>query len=52
MTSKTESHPFMNNFRYLWGTGGDYISLHYTGTKSTHTDVTKKGFRDIDGIFG
>lgn len=26
------------------------ISKHYTGTGSTHTDVTKKGSRDIMGL--
>lgn len=27
------------------------ISYHYTGTGSTHTDVTIKGKRDFEGMF-
>jgi hypothetical protein len=40
----------MINFKRIWGTCGDQISKHYTGTGSTHTDVIVKGKRDILGM--
>lgn len=40
----------MMNFKKVWGTCGDTISKHYTGTGSTHTDVIVKGKRDFLGM--
>ena len=40
----------MSKFKCLWADCGDNISKHYTGTGSTHTDVTKKGKRDFEGM--
>jgi len=42
----------MTNFKYIWALLGDYLSFHYTGTGSTTSDVTIKGKRDINGMFG
>lgn len=39
----------MQQFKILWATAGDFVSLHYTGTGSTHSDVTKTGKKDIAG---
>lgn len=39
----------MQNFKSTWADCGDLISKHYTGTGSTHTDLTKKGTRDFFG---
>lgn len=33
-----------------WADNGDMISKHYTGTGSTHTNVTRTGSRDIKGM--
>ena len=33
-----------------WADNGDMISKHYTGTGSTHTNVTRSGGRDLFGI--
>ncbi len=33
-----------------WADNGDMISKHYTGTGSTHTNVTRTGRRDIKGL--
>jgi hypothetical protein len=33
-----------------WADNGDTISKHYTGTGSTHTNVTRTGKRDLKGI--
>lgn len=43
------NHEFMKHFKYHWAYNGDNISKHYTGTGSTHTDVTIKGKRDMIG---
>lgn len=40
------------NFKTVWALCGDMISKHYTGTGSTHTDVTLRGERDLMGRFG
>lgn len=33
-----------------WADNGDMISKHYTGTGSTHTNVTRTGKRNIKGL--
>ena len=45
------SNSFLLNFRSLWGDNGDYISIQYAGTPSTHTTVMKTGGHDFKGIF-
>ena len=41
---------FLVNLKNVWADNGDYISKHYTGTGSTHTNVTRTGRRDLKGI--
>jgi len=41
----------MKNFRWIWSDCGDLISEHYTGTGSTHTDVTRYAERKFWGYF-
>ena len=40
----------MVNLKNIWADNGDTISKHYTGTGSTHTNVTRTGKRDLIGI--
>jgi hypothetical protein len=42
-------YPFLDKFKDLWADNGDYISIQYSGTASTHTSVTKNG---KEGVFG
>lgn len=41
---------FIINLKNAWADNGDSISKHYTGTGSTHTNVTRTGRRDLKGI--
>lgn len=41
---------FIINLKNVWADNGDLISKHYTGTGSTHTNVTRTGKRDLKGI--
>ena len=41
---------FIIHLKNAWADNGDMISKHYTGTGSTHTNVTRTGKRDIKGI--
>ena len=41
---------FIINLKNVWADNGDAISKHYTGTGSTHTNVTRTGRRDLKGI--
>jgi hypothetical protein len=41
----------MKYFKNVWADNGDMISYHYTGTGSTHTDITRDGTRGIAGSF-
>lgn len=45
-----KNHTFMKYFKYIWADSGDFISIHYTDTGSTHTDITKYGKRDFQGM--
>jgi hypothetical protein len=38
------------HLKNAWADNGDMISKHYTGTGSTHTNVTRTGKRDIIGL--
>jgi hypothetical protein len=40
----------VDNLKNVWADNGDTISKHYTGTGSTHTNVTRTGRRDLKGI--
>lgn len=36
--------------KHAWADNGDMISKHYTGTGSTHSNVTRTGNRDLMGL--
>lgn len=44
------NHIFIQNFKNIWADNGDYISKFYTGTGSTHTNITRSGKRDFFGL--
>lgn len=44
------SDQFIINLKNVWADNGDTISKHYTGTGSTHTNVTRTGKRDLMGM--
>lgn len=44
------SDQFIINLKNIWADNGDAISKHYTGTGSTHTNVTRTGKRDLMGM--
>lgn len=44
------NHIFIQNFKNIWADNGDYISKYYTGTGSTHTNITRSGKRDFFGL--
>ena len=41
---------FIIHLKNAWADNGDMLSKHYTGTGSTHTNVTRKGKRDLTGM--
>jgi hypothetical protein len=41
----------MESFKEIWGDNGDFISIQYAGTASTHTTVTKNGKHTFLGLF-
>lgn len=51
MDAKENLHSFMRSFKTIWADNGDMISYHYTGTGSTHTDITRDGTRGFTGTF-
>ena len=51
MNSGTEENDLTKKFRSIWADNGDMISFHYTGTGSTHTDITRDGKRGLTGEF-
>lgn len=44
------SNTFVMNLKNAWADNGDMVSKHYTGTGSTHTNVTRTGRRDLKGV--
>lgn len=48
--SMASSNMFIMNLKNAWADNGDAISRHYTGTGSTHTNVTRTGKRDLKGV--
>jgi hypothetical protein len=49
MVSK-DNEPFFLKYKSAWADNGDFISKHYTGTGSTHTNITRTGNRDFFGL--
>lgn len=47
---ENSSNMFVVNLKNAWADNGDAISKHYTGTGSTHTNVTRTGRRDLKGV--
>jgi hypothetical protein len=45
-----KTHGFFQKFKEYWADNGDFISQHYTGTGSTHTNITRTGKRDFMGL--
>lgn len=45
-----QTNNFVINLKNAWADNGDNVSKHYTGTGSTHTNVTRTGRRDLKGI--
>lgn len=45
----TSTKDFINELRNIWANNGDMISIHYTGTPSTHTNILRTGKRDFAG---
>lgn len=43
LSSSKKSHPFIYNFKNVWADNGDFISIHYAGTGSTTSNVTRTG---------
>ena len=41
---------FILSLKNIWADNGDYLSLQYTGTGSTHSDAIRTGKRDINGM--
>ncbi|EAR95552.1 endonuclease/exonuclease/phosphatase family protein (macronuclear) [Tetrahymena thermophila SB210] len=49
-SKKGKCDAFTQKFKEIWANCGDMISKHYTGTGSTHTDVTRDGTRTFAGL--
>lgn len=43
-------HSFLSNFKKVWALNADIISMHYAGTGSVISAVTKTGKRDFMGL--
>src|SRR5258708_351644 len=43
-------HFFITNFKKVWAANADIISMHYAGTGSVISGVTKTGKRDFMGM--
>jgi len=43
-------HPFISNFKNIWADNGDAISIHYAGTGSVISNVTRTGKRNFLGL--
>ena len=44
-------HPFISNFKNLWADNGDYLSIFYSGTGSTISNVTRHGKTGFMNMF-
>lgn len=45
-----QQHPFMLQFKNIWADNGDVISIHYAGTGSVISTVTRTGKKDFFGM--
>lgn len=45
-----QQHPFMLAFKNIWADNGDVISIHYAGTGSVISTVTRTGKKDFFGM--
>ena len=45
-----QQHPLILAFKTLWAENADVISMHYAGTGSVISEVTKKGTKDFMGM--
>jgi len=45
-----QQHPFIIQFKNLWADNGDMISMHYAGTGSVISTVTRTGKKDFFGM--
>ncbi len=41
---------FIRRYKHCWADNGDGVSMHYTGTGSTHTNITRQGRRNFMGV--
>jgi synaptojanin len=46
-----QQHPFIVAYKNLWADNGDSMSMHYAGTGSTTSNITRHGKQNIFGIF-
>lgn len=46
----SNSNILIIHLKNVWADNGDMISKHYTGTGSTHTNVTRSGKRNFTGL--
>ena len=50
-TDNTENtNVFVIHLKNVWADNGDMISKHYTGTGSTHSNVSRAGKRNFKGL--
>ena len=45
-----QQHPFIIKFKNIWADNGDLISMHYAGTGSVISGVTRTGKRNFFGL--
>ena len=45
-----QQHPFLVGFKNIWADNADTINLHYAGTGSTISNVTRTGKQDMFGF--
>jgi hypothetical protein len=48
--NQKQQHPFMLAFKNIWADNGDVISIHYAGTGSVISTVTRTGKKDFFGM--
>lgn len=46
-----QQHPLILALKTIWAENADVISMHYAGTGSVISEVTKKGTKDLAGMF-
>jgi hypothetical protein len=48
--NSTMQNLLVSQFKTIWADNGDCLSNQYTGTGSTHTNITRTGKRDFLGM--